>query len=182
MARIYVSATYSDLKEHREKVYRVLRQLGHDAVAMQDYVATDQRPLARCLADVEACDLYVGIFAGPCRLAQRSLEAGADVLAWLREDGGDRLLAAMNFATVPMPLRLPAGLPRRAILLLSTDPDRGRRRGLGRLYTRVERGRPPAGLRGRRGGFELALDDVLWARSRCGVKRLLGADHARRHP
>jgi len=63
MARIYVSATYSDLKEHREKVYRVLRQLGHDAVAMEDYVATDQRPLARCLADVEACDLYVGIFA-----------------------------------------------------------------------------------------------------------------------
>jgi Domain of unknown function (DUF4062) len=124
MARIYVSATYSDLKEHREKVYRVLRQLGHDAVAMEDYVATDQRPLVRCLADVEACDLYVGIFAGPCRLAQRSLEAGADVLAWLREDGGDRLLAAMNFATVPVPLRLPAGLPRRAILLLSTDPDR----------------------------------------------------------
>jgi hypothetical protein len=63
MARIYVSATYSDLKEHREKVYRVLRQLGHDAVAMEDYVATDQRPLARCLADIEACDLYVGIFA-----------------------------------------------------------------------------------------------------------------------
>ena len=63
MARIYVSSTYSDLKEHREKVYRVLRQLGHDAVAMEDYVATDQRPLARCLADVEACDLYVGIVA-----------------------------------------------------------------------------------------------------------------------
>ena len=59
MARIYVSATYSDLKEHREKVYRVLRQLGHDAVAMEDYVATDQRLLARCLADVEACHLYV---------------------------------------------------------------------------------------------------------------------------
>jgi tetratricopeptide (TPR) repeat protein len=63
VARIYVSATYGDLKEHREKVYRVLRQLGHDAVAMEDYVATDQRPLAKCLADVAACDLYVGIFA-----------------------------------------------------------------------------------------------------------------------
>jgi hypothetical protein len=63
MARIYVSATYSDLKEHREKVYRVLRQLGHDAVAMEDYVATDQRPLVRCLEDVESCDLYVGILA-----------------------------------------------------------------------------------------------------------------------
>jgi len=63
VARIYLSATYGDLKEHREKAYRALRQLGHDAIAMEDYVATDQRPLGRCLEDVAACDLYVGIFA-----------------------------------------------------------------------------------------------------------------------
>ena len=63
MARIYVSSTYSDLRSHREKVYRVLRQLGHDVVAMEDYVAADQRPLDKCLADVAACDLYLGIFA-----------------------------------------------------------------------------------------------------------------------
>jgi hypothetical protein len=63
MARIYVSSTYGDLWDHREKVYRTLRQLGHDVVAMEDYVATDQRPLAKCLEDVAACDLYVGIFA-----------------------------------------------------------------------------------------------------------------------
>jgi hypothetical protein len=63
VARIYISSTYGDLKEHREKVYRALRQLGHDAVAMEDYVAADQRPLAECLEDVAACDLYVGIFA-----------------------------------------------------------------------------------------------------------------------
>jgi hypothetical protein len=63
MARIYVSSTYSDLKQHREQVYRTLRKLGHDVVAMEDYVAADQRPLDRCLADVAACELYVGIFA-----------------------------------------------------------------------------------------------------------------------
>jgi hypothetical protein len=63
VARIYISATYGDLKEHRDKVYHALRQLGHDAIAMEDYVATDQRPLAKCLEDVAACDLYVGIFA-----------------------------------------------------------------------------------------------------------------------
>ena len=62
-ARIYISSTFSDLQAHREKVYRVLRQLGHDVIAMEDYVAADQRPLAKCLADVAACDLYVGIFA-----------------------------------------------------------------------------------------------------------------------
>jgi Domain of unknown function (DUF4062) len=34
MARIYVSSTYDDLKEHREQIYRALRQLGHDVAAM----------------------------------------------------------------------------------------------------------------------------------------------------
>ena len=63
MARIYISSTFSDLQAHREKVYRVLRQLGHDVVAMEDYVAADERPLAKCLADVASCDLYIGIFA-----------------------------------------------------------------------------------------------------------------------
>ena len=63
MARIYISSTYKDLKAHREVVYRTLRQLGHDVIAMEDYVATDVRPLDKCLQDVTACDLYVGIFA-----------------------------------------------------------------------------------------------------------------------
>ena len=63
MARIYISSTYSDLQEYREKVYRALRQLGHDVVAMEDYVAADRRPLDKCLTDVASCDLYLGIFA-----------------------------------------------------------------------------------------------------------------------
>lgn len=63
MAKIYISSTYGDLKEFREEVYRALRQLRHDVVAMEDYAASDQRPLDVCLADVAACDIYVGIFA-----------------------------------------------------------------------------------------------------------------------
>ncbi|NEP00507.1 MAG: DUF4062 domain-containing protein [Symploca sp. SIO2E9] len=64
MARIYISSTYSDLKEHREKIYQTLRRMRHDAVAMEDYVATGQHPpLDKCLADVAKSDLYVGIFA-----------------------------------------------------------------------------------------------------------------------
>jgi hypothetical protein len=35
----------------------------HDVIAMEDYVATDQRPTEKCLADVAASDLYIGIFA-----------------------------------------------------------------------------------------------------------------------
>ena len=42
MARICVSSTYGDLKDHREHVYRALRQLSHDVIAMEDYVAADR--------------------------------------------------------------------------------------------------------------------------------------------
>ena len=63
MAKIYISSTYGDLKEYREKVYHALLQWGHQVIAMEDYVAGDQRPLDKCLADVAGCDLYVGIFA-----------------------------------------------------------------------------------------------------------------------
>jgi Domain of unknown function (DUF4062) len=63
MASVYVSSTYEDLIECRDAVYRTLRQLGHDVVAMEDYVARDERPRAKCEADVRAADLYVGIVA-----------------------------------------------------------------------------------------------------------------------
>ncbi|MFO1430841.1 MAG: DUF4062 domain-containing protein [Candidatus Competibacteraceae bacterium] len=61
MAKIYISATYADLKDYRAAVYAILRKLGHDVISMEDYVATDAYPLYKCLADVAACDLYIGL-------------------------------------------------------------------------------------------------------------------------
>ena len=61
MARIYISSTYEDLKDCREAAYRALRRLRHDVVAMEDYVAADERPLDRCLEDVANCDVYIGL-------------------------------------------------------------------------------------------------------------------------
>lgn len=63
MARIYVSSTFSDLKDHREQVRLALRRLGHEDVAMEYYGASDERPIDKCLNDVASCDVYVGIFA-----------------------------------------------------------------------------------------------------------------------
>jgi Domain of unknown function (DUF4062) len=60
VATVYLSSTYSDLKVYREAVYHTLRQMRYDVIAMEDYVAADERPLATCLADVAACDLYIG--------------------------------------------------------------------------------------------------------------------------
>jgi hypothetical protein len=61
--KVYVSSTFEDLKEFRSEVYRQLRKLRIDAVAMEDYVASEKRPLAKCLDDVAAADIYIGVFA-----------------------------------------------------------------------------------------------------------------------
>jgi GTPase SAR1 family protein len=63
MAKVYVSSTFRDLREYREKVRLALSQLGFDGVAMEYYVAEGRRPIEKCLADVAECDIYIGIFA-----------------------------------------------------------------------------------------------------------------------
>jgi hypothetical protein len=61
--RIYLSSTYTDLVEHRAAVARLLRQMGHEVIGMEEYVAEGSRPLARCLKDVDSAAIYIGIFA-----------------------------------------------------------------------------------------------------------------------
>ena len=61
--KIYISSTYTDLKDYRDAVYRSLRRLGHDVIFMEDYVASHKRPTGKCLEDVERCDIYIGIVA-----------------------------------------------------------------------------------------------------------------------
>jgi alpha-glucosidase len=55
---------------------------------------------------------------------QRPVAGGADVLCWLREGGGERILAVINFAAAEARPTLPAELGRSAALVLSTDADR----------------------------------------------------------
>lgn len=61
MAKVYLSSTYADLTDHRKAVYDILRKVGHDVIAMEDYVAMDERPASRCVLDVASSDLYVGL-------------------------------------------------------------------------------------------------------------------------
>lgn len=60
--KIYLSSTYEDLKDHRRVVFDALRQSGYHVIAMEDYVARDERPVDACLKDVAEADIYVGIF------------------------------------------------------------------------------------------------------------------------
>ena len=63
MATIYLSSTYEDLKDYRRVVFDALRKSGYQVIAMEDYVATDKRPVDKCLKDVEKADIYIGLFA-----------------------------------------------------------------------------------------------------------------------
>ena len=56
--------------------------------------------------------------------SQRTLDAGDDLLAWLRVGDGQRLLAVANFSAADRQLRLAPDLPGAAEVLLSTDPHR----------------------------------------------------------
>ena len=61
--RIFVSSTFEDLREHRAAAIHVLRQLGHEVLAMEDMIAGSAAPLAKVLAMVDRSEAYVGIFA-----------------------------------------------------------------------------------------------------------------------
>jgi hypothetical protein len=61
--RIFVSSSFEDLKEHRATAIRVLRQLGHEVLAMEDMIAMSAAPLAKVLEMVDRSEAYVGIFA-----------------------------------------------------------------------------------------------------------------------
>ncbi len=63
MARVYVSSTAQDLEAHRRAVLNALLAMKQNVAAMEYYVAAEGRPPEVCIRDVEASDIYVGIFA-----------------------------------------------------------------------------------------------------------------------
>jgi uncharacterized protein DUF4062 len=130
MAKIYISSTYSDLWEFRERVYQILRQWSHDVIAMEDYIATDQRPLDKCVADVKSCDLYIGIFAwhygyvplvgdNPLQLSITELELQA-----ARASKIECLLFLLHEAAAWPPLKIDNDDARRRIVSLRDDLSR----------------------------------------------------------
>jgi hypothetical protein len=62
MSKVYVSSTFRDLRTCRQHVTEAVRLLRNQDVAMENYGAEPQPPLDKCLKDVAACDVYIGIF------------------------------------------------------------------------------------------------------------------------
>ncbi|MEJ2153925.1 MAG: DUF4062 domain-containing protein [Desulfobacteraceae bacterium] len=61
--RVYLSSTFEDLAEHRRVAIQMLRQLGHEVVAMEDYVSESAVPITKVLEDVKDCDIFISIVA-----------------------------------------------------------------------------------------------------------------------
>jgi hypothetical protein len=61
--RIFISSSFEDLREHRAAAIRVLRQLGHEVLAMEDMIAGSAAPLTKVLEMVDRSEAYVGVFA-----------------------------------------------------------------------------------------------------------------------
>lgn len=63
MAKIYISSTYKDLIDYRALAIETVKEMGHEPVCMEDYGASEQPSVFRCLSDVQRCDGYLGIVA-----------------------------------------------------------------------------------------------------------------------
>lgn len=63
MAKVYISSTYRDLRAEREAAAQAVRRLGHQSIAMEDYTASSDKPLEKCLTDVRDCQMFIGIYA-----------------------------------------------------------------------------------------------------------------------
>lgn len=62
--RIFISSTYTDLKEYREVVQKAIRQFGAIDISMEYFGARDERPKDECVRLInEESDLFVGIYA-----------------------------------------------------------------------------------------------------------------------
>jgi hypothetical protein len=98
--KVFVSSTYVDLKEHRQRVIAQLRKAGYQVDPMEDWTSDEDEPTRFSLdrlRDCQVCVLLVGfrrgfVTAGQARSITQmeydhALERGIDVLPFLLDDG-----------------------------------------------------------------------------------------------
>jgi hypothetical protein len=61
--RIFLSSTSRDLQEHRQTVIVGINRLGHQAVAMEYFIAEDATAVEKCVEEARKAALYIGIIA-----------------------------------------------------------------------------------------------------------------------
>src|SRR5262245_61768749 len=61
--KVFISSTSLDLRAHREAVADALERLGQQVGRMEVFGARPDDPTGASLAEVDACDLFVGVYA-----------------------------------------------------------------------------------------------------------------------
>ncbi|MBI5702904.1 MAG: DUF4062 domain-containing protein [Chloroflexota bacterium] len=61
--KVFLSSTYNDLIEHRQAAHDALEQLGLHVIWMEAFGARPEESTKACLDEIEACELFVGIYA-----------------------------------------------------------------------------------------------------------------------
>ncbi len=61
--KIFISSTVQDLAEYREAVFKAVRHLGHQSMAMEQWVASELTPVEVSLAAVRGSDVFVLLVA-----------------------------------------------------------------------------------------------------------------------
>src|SRR5688572_16643111 len=123
--RIYVSSTFEDLNAYRTACIRVLRQLGHEVVSMEDYVAESSIPVHKVVTDVKSCDLYIVLVAWRYGFIPELSRVTVDVAGAVKgqtsitdyeyqaaAEGGVRRLAFLLHERAPWPPHLMDGFSR----------------------------------------------------------------------
>jgi hypothetical protein len=59
---VFVSSTFTDMRVYRRKVQDTLTQLGAIVRGMEQFDSKPGSPVEECLAVVQSCQLYVGVF------------------------------------------------------------------------------------------------------------------------
>lgn len=61
--KVFLSSTYNDLIAHRQAAHDALEQLGLHVIWMGAFGARPEESTKACLDEIEACELFVGIYA-----------------------------------------------------------------------------------------------------------------------
>src|SRR5580692_2554660 len=62
--QVFVSSTYEDLKDERQRVLRLLAENGYIAAGMEYFPAVDEEQFTFIRRIIDDCDYYVAIVAG----------------------------------------------------------------------------------------------------------------------
>jgi 8-oxo-dGTP pyrophosphatase MutT (NUDIX family) len=61
--KVFLSSTYKDLIEHRKFAAEAIERLGLQGARMEVFGARPEEPLHACLKEIQACNLFIGIYA-----------------------------------------------------------------------------------------------------------------------